>query len=311
VSPIEVAILYVFMGVLGFLLPISPVSEKSYRISSLTNTFVSAPGQYFVIYLLEGIAVSDITIISFAFLYSLISVVASLGLTNSLGRLPIRGSVVLNSVFMNAINLPLPILQALTGSSIYAASFSVGLSLAQLVSSKILQTLIGTQERPGVKFDLRELIRFVPLMMVVLGSVAHYAVWLKVETPALSESFETLLTFLLSLNFLYFGTSLQKSIRSEKTERMQKLKRPLLLVGIFRTIVGPLITIGLAVLFFSKTSDAFLQLVFVGAMPPAITNTILSGIYGFDEGFSATSALIMTPICVAEAFLLFYGIKFL
>ncbi len=300
------------MGVLGFLLPLSPLSaERSYRVTGGLNRFVSAPGQYLVIYLLEGLAFSDLTTIFFAFLYAIIAVILAFSLTTNLGKLPVRGSVVLNSVFMNAINLPLPLLQLLTGSSQYAASYSVGSSLTQIISSKALQSATSSQKGSGTKFGFVDFVRFVPLMMVGVGAILHYTIWLNVQNASLSNIFETLLTFLLSLNFLYFGASLQKSIKSGSSKGTMKFRKPLILVGLFRTIIGPLITIGLALLFFLNNSNAFIELVFVGAMPPAITNTVLSGIYGFDESFSATSALIMTPVNIVEAFLIFYSIKLL
>jgi hypothetical protein len=51
-------------------------------------------------------------------------------------------------------------------------------------------------------------------------------------------------------------------------------------------------------------SAVHLQMVFVAAIPPAIVNTVISCVYGFDVESSARWTAIQTPLNTAEAIVL-------
>jgi predicted permease len=53
-------------------------------------------------------------------------------------------------------------------------------------------------------------------------------------------------------------------------------------------------------------SEVYLQMVFVATMPPAIINTLISRVYGFDADSSARWTTILTPINTIEAVVLLF-----
>lgn len=304
-GPLEQALLYVVMGIIGFLLPLSPLSNKSYRFTSYLN-FIAVPGQFFIIYLLRGVIVADIDVFLFTFLYSIITMFLILTLTNKMEK-SLRGSTALNAVFVNSLNLPLPLLQVLTGSFTYAATYAAASNMAQLISAKTLQIRLNTHSQNKTSVRNLQAIEAAPLLLLLIGVIFHYVALDSIQTISLSNSLNNILAFLLAINFLYFGASLQKSIQPKIIPRLTG--RPLMMIALFRVLLGPLVAISLAIFFFRTNGVAFSQLLFVSMMPPAIINTALCGIYGFDQNFSARSTLILTPLNVLEALSVFFVVR--
>ncbi|MDG7007731.1 MAG: hypothetical protein JRN06_05765 [Nitrososphaerota archaeon] len=70
-------------------------------------------------------------------------------------------------------------------------------------------------------------------------------------------------------------------------------------------MVGPVLALLLA-LPFGGGSAVYLQMVFEAAMPPAIVNTLISHVYGFDSDSSAKWTTILTPPNTVEAVALLF-----
>ncbi len=213
----------------------------------------------------------------------------------------LRGSVVLNGAFVNGINLPFPLLQILLGSYSYAVSFATTNNLVQIVVAKLLQGRFKTGQGSGLRGSVA---RAVPLVALGAGVALHYGIWASISTQAAVDDANTLVDFLIAVNFVYFGFSLGSSISMPGSQYSLR-SRPFLTTALFRIVVGPLLGIALAVPL-RGNSQVFLQLIFEAMMPPAVTNTIFASIYGFDVTFAAKSATILTPINTAEALGVFF-----
>jgi predicted permease len=212
--------------------------------------------------------------------------------------------VVMTGTFVNSINLPFPILQVLMGTFSYAVAFATVSNMIQIVLAKALQVGLKTGLGTGVGVSLA---RAVPLAAFAAGVLLHYTVWPAVPSPVLAGETDTLVNLLIAANFVYFGISLGNSLRVSRSQ-YSLLSRPFLTVALFRILIGPILAIGLAVPL-GAGSAVYLQMVFQATMPPAITNTVIAGIYGFDEAFSARSTTILTPVNTLESIGIFYLLR--
>jgi predicted permease len=264
------------------------------------NVWVALPGLFFIIYLTRGILSEDAGIAAFSVAFTL----AMLGflLLSSRGmRAEVRGAVVLNGAFVNAVNLPFPILLAAMGTYSYAATFAAMLSAMQILTARALQRRLRTGAQGGMKESLA---RAVPLAGLGAGILLHYLLWPPAPSGSLTTIADLAENLLIAAVFFTFGVSLGRSI-SGPSPALGLSSRPFVTLALSRAVVGPLLALILAVPL-GFLSPVYLQLVFVAAMPPAVINTVLARVYGFDIESTARWTAILTPFNTAEGLLLLY-----
>lgn len=264
------------------------------------NVWVALPGLFFVIYVARGILTEDIGIAAFSAVFIL--VLASFLLIASRGMAAdVRGTVVLNGTFVNAVNIPSPLLQVLMGTYAYAATFAATASAAQILVAKILQRHFGTGTQGGARASVAQA---APLIGLAAGVFLHYSVWPAAPSKGLADGADLVENVLIAAIFLHFGVALGATLKEQK-RGLGVSSRPFLTTALTRFVVGPILALVLA-LPFGVGSAVYLQMVFVAAMPPAIVNTIISRVYGFDSGSSARWTTILTPLNTIEAVALLF-----
>jgi predicted permease len=302
-TPIEQGIIFTAAGALGVALSRLGTPVKNFRVISLLNVWIALPGIFLTVYLTRGLLFEDLGITIFTTIFILISLGLLVISTRSLDG-KVRGSVIMNGTFVNSINLPFPILQVLMGTFSYAVAFATVSNMVHIFVAKALQVGLKTGPSSGVRGSLA---RTVPLAAFAAGVLLHYTVWPASPSPVVIGETDTLLNLLIAVNFVYFGISLGNSLRVSRSQ-YSLLSRPFLTVALFRILIGPILAMGLAIPL-GAGSAVYLQMVFQATMPPAITSTVLAGIYGFDEAFSARSTTVLTPINTVESIGVFYLLR--
>jgi predicted permease len=301
-TPIDQGILYLAAAGLGLALSRASKLARYVGAVNFLNVWIALPGIFFVVYLTRGILAEDVGIVVFSSVFTL----AMLGLLTVTTRGmagEIRGSVVLEGAFVNAINLPFPLLQFLMGTYSYAATFATTTSVIQIFAARILQGRLGTQSGRGPAASFA---RAAPLIAFGAGVVFHYLVWPSATPRNVVEPAGSIESVFIAVIFVQFGLTLGQSV-SAPSPQYGMASRPFLTTALFRVLVGPLLAMVLAIPL-GEGSSVYLQMVFEAAMPPAIINTVLAGIYGFDTDSTARLTTILTPINTAEAVALFYVI---
>jgi len=299
-TPVDQGILFVLAALLGVALSRVFRLARYLGIVNFLNVWIALPGLFFVIYLARGVLAEDVGIVVFSSALTLILlgllVVSTRGMAGNA-----RGSVVMNGAFVNSINLPFPLLQFLMGSYSYAATFATTTNVMQIVAAKVLQRRFRTGSGSGKGVSLA---RIVPLVAFGVGVVFHYLIWPSAGQAGLTEAVDLIENALIALIFVEFGLTLGRSF-SRLEFRSTLASRPFLTTALFRISVGPLLAILLAIPL-GVGSGVYLQMVFEATMPPAIINTVIAEIYGFDVDSTAKSTTILTPINTAEAIVLFH-----
>lgn len=295
--------LFIAAAVLGLMFSRLGAPRRNFRVVGFVNIWIAVPGIFLIVYLTRGFLVEDIgvSIFSAALTFILIGllVLATRGMVKEF-----RGSVILNGAFVNAINLPLPILQVLTGNYSYAVTFATTMTVIQILAAAIFQGYLRTSSGcgGGVSFA-----RLVPPLSFATGVVLHYTVWPIAATSVVVGDTDVIVNFLIAIIFVYFGLSFGASLITSSSQ-YKLVSRPFLATAMFRLLVGPLLGLVLAIPL-GKGSDVYLQMVFLATMPPAITNTVLAAIYGFDGVLTAKATSVLTPINTVEAIALFYILR--
>ena len=299
-DPLSQAVLFLLAGGLGFFLSFGRSPGRFAEAVSFLNVWIALPGLFFVIYVTRGIVSEDIGIVTFSVVFTLVIVwlllIASRGMSG-----PVRGAVVLNSAFVNAINLPFPILQVMMGTYTYAATFAATTSAIQVVVARLLQQHLGTGSGGGARASFA---RAAPLIALGAGVILHYVIWPAAPSDTLIEVADLIENVLIAAIFLHFGVALGRSlVGSERAFGIGS--RPFLTTAFSRCVAGPILALLLAIPL-GVGSTVYLQMVFVATMPPAIINTLLSRVYGFDTNSSARWTTILTPINTIEAVTLLF-----
>ena len=299
-NPIDQGVLFILAGSLGFLLSRLSATGRLGAPVSFLNVWVALPGIFFVLYLSRGILSEDAGIATFSVGFTLVMlgllVVVSRGMPSA-----VRGSVILSGAFVNAVNLPFPILQVTMGTYSYAATFAATISAIQIVAARVLQQRLGTGSGAGSQGPLA---RAAPLVALGAGVLFHYLVWPSAPSSDLLGYADLIENALIAVIFLHFGFALGKSLTEPGT--LGLASRPFLTTALSRCVGGPLLALLLA-LPFGTGSPVYLQMVFVATMPPAIINTLISRVYGFDANSTARWTTVLTPLNTAEALVILYA----
>jgi len=297
-DPVAQVVLFFSAGALGFCIPRFDRIGRLADWISFLNIWIALPGLFVVIYAVRGILSEDTGILAFSVVFTLAMV--GLLLVGSRGMAPnVRGAVVLNGAFVNAVNLPFPILLAMMGTYAYAATFAATTSALQILVAKLLQQRFATASESGAKASLA---RAAPLAALVVGVLLHYSVWPAAPSNSLVVGTDLLENAFIAAIFLHFGVALARSL-SGSGRSFGLTSRPFLLTALARSVGGPVLALLIA-LPLGVGSPVYLQMVFVATMPPAIINTLLSRVYGFDADSAAKWTTVLTPINTVEAIVL-------
>lgn len=302
-TPVDQGLLFLAAAGLGLALSRTTKSTRYLGAISFLNVWVALPGIFFVVYLTRGVLAEDAGIVVFSSAFTVVMLGLLAATTRRMAG-EIRGSVILNGTFVNAINLPFPLLQLLMGTYSYAATFATTTSVIQIVAAKILQSRLGTGSGRGAGASAA---RVAPLVAFGAGVVLHYLVWPATAPAGLAEAADTIENILIAVIFVHFGMALGGSF-SAPSSRYSPVSRPFLTTALFRTFVGPLLGMILAIPL-GWGSGVYLQMVFEATMPPAIINTVLARIYGFDADSTSKSTTLLTPINTVEAVALFFILR--
>jgi predicted permease len=202
---------------------------------------------------------------------------------------------------VNAVNLPFPILQVTMGTYSYAATFAATLSAMQILTARGLQQWLHTGSQVSARGSLA---RGAPLAALGVGVLLHYLLWPSAPPGDVTTTTDLAQNALIAAIFISFGVSLGQSI-SARGPTLDLASRPFLTTVLARSVVGPLLALVLAIPL-GVESAVYLQVVFVAAMPPAVVNTLLARVYGFDVESTVRWTAILTPINTAEGILLLY-----
>lgn len=294
-NPVDQAALFLLAGGLGFLLSLARSPARIADAIGFLNVWIALPGLFFVIYVTRGIVSEDIGIVTFSAVFTLATVsllmIASRGMSGA-----VRGTVILNGAFVNAINLPFPILQVMMGTYTYAATFAATTSAIQIVVARLLQQHLRTGAGGGARVSIA---RGAPLIALGAGALLHYVIWPAAPSNNLVEGADLVENALIAAVFLHFGLALGRSLAASG-HTFGPGSRPFLTTALSRCALGPVLALLLA-LPLGVGSAVYLQMVFVATMPPAIINTLIARVYGFDADSSAKWTTILTPINTVEA----------
>jgi predicted permease len=211
----------------------------------------------------------------------------------------VRGAVVLNGSFVNAVNLPFPILQVIMGTYAYAATFAATTTALQVVVARLLQQRFGTAPEKGTRASVA---RAAPLVAIGAGVLLHYTAWPAAPSSDLLGWADLIENALIAAIFLHFGVALARSL-SGPGKGFGLTSRPFLTTAAVRCVGGPVAAMLLAVPL-GVGSAVYAQMVFVATMPPAIVNTLISRVYGFDSDSGAKWTTVLTPINTVEGVVL-------
>jgi predicted permease len=136
------------------------------------------------------------------------------------------------------------------------------------------------------------------------GILVHYLVWPPTASQGIAGGADLGENLLIATIFVSFGVSLYHSL-SQPGRALGVTSPPFLTTALSRVAVGPVLALILAAPL-GIGSAVYLQMVFVAAMPPAVVNTLLAHVYGFDADSTARWTAILTPLNTAEGIALLY-----
>ena len=299
---LDQGVLYLLAVSLGLIISRVRALGRLAEAINFMNLWVALPGLFFVIYFARGVLSEDLGIAAFSAIFVTI-LVLFLSLASRGAAAEVRGTVVLNGAFVNAVNIPFPVLQVVMGTNAYAATFAATTSAAQILVAKVLQQHFGTGTEGGARGSAA---RIAPLIALGAGVLLHYIIWPVMPPNGLVESAGLVETLLIAAVFLYFGAALGATFKGSKGG-LGVSSRPFWTLAITRCLIGPILGLLLA-LPLGEGSPVYLQMVFEAAMPPAILNTLILRVYGFDADSSAKWTTILTPINTIEAVALLFAL---
>ncbi|QGA69093.1 hypothetical protein [Sulfolobus sp. E11-6] len=284
-------------AILGYFLH----NKLSVKIVSFVNNYINLPTIFFITYLQRGFEVSDAKIFLASVLYNFLMLAIVLYLTRDISPF-VRGAVLINSIFMNTINLPFSILLVFRGNYEISATVAVAMATLRLPIAMIVFTYLNKGKSLVPNGLMTNLSRYLPVIAFLVGSGLHYVIG-----SILSENDVNTINLILILIVLYeFGYQIKRVIGEMKIENV--ISKPYIIIYISRLAISPIL-IFFILLVLGLTSKAIIEQVMVtGMMAPAITNVIWARIYGFDVETTVRSTLILTPIAVIVViiFLLLY-----
>ncbi len=279
----------ILAALLGYLMNMAGL-EKQRKLIANANVYLLLPLLMFSTFVKRGLLACDITVFAVTVTSILISTPILLYAYRRKNYRS-KASLLITSLFVNAVNIPFPLLLALRGEYSYAAVYAVAstLLLSIYAPTLALPLRVGGSRKRLVRETLKLL---TPVYGAIAGCIVHGS---GVTLPA---SVMHALDFsggiaVLSIT-LVAGMSMPRSLKGIK--RIREVT-PVL---VWRHLVSPLLTLLLIITYeelgFSLTHEAFAQLIVESIMPPALITASFSLSYGFDEDLTAKAILVSTPV---------------
>ena len=284
----RIVLLLSLLGI-GWAIRLTSIKVNRDRIDKIINTFTNLlyslffPLMFFNIFAERGLNLADLSITILVFSYTMISLVILYMVTHRYSK-KLRNAVIVTAIFPNVIFLGFPVVITLCGDITYASLYS----LVMLVLNITVGGLLGMQRHEIVW----SIIKLPILYGFASGVVAHYVIGDIVIT---FTSFAKTITSVIST----YGAAMVMGYSIPASTTI--LSRYYKLIGlqiIYRFVASPLIhhilTIPLVLPY-----EACQQVIIESMMPPALTNTILARVHGWDYEYAASTTLITTLISLA------------
>ncbi len=242
--------------------------------------YVLVPVVFFDIFMARGLAIADAGVLLTVTIYVVVSVA---GLMIGLRGLDDkrRKAVTITSTFQNAVFLGFPVVMIMFGDLTPAAMYSLVMFIYHLVTAGMLST---------GKTNIARSVAGIPIIYgFSLGTLLHYTV-----DPSIVEPLHQLLAPthpMLSYTAVFvLGASIPLNL-SVITSSV----REVVLIGLWRFIIGPLIHY-LVMLLIDLPPLYEGEIMVLSFMPPAVMNTVLARIYGWEPEMVAGATMIHTFI---------------
>jgi len=284
---------YLLFGVMGLGYISRITLEKLFKQDNLYRLIVNVlvkslyyfiiPLAFFTVFLGRGVTDRDIYILSYVALLILL-----IYFTTLRGRLSERMHLFLVSVFPNSVFLGFPLCLAVLGRIYVAAFFGV----LTVTLNVLLPELISRSRETIVK----NLARSTALIGCLTGIAAHYVL-------SYYNYVDTLYSYLWwSSPLLSYTATYVMGLRIPiKLEGVSRVKKELLVAGLYRFIVAPILAFLTAILIGFDRLDTY-EFLLVSATPPAVMNAIVAEKYGWRPEDTALITALLTIFFIAVMF---------
>ncbi|BBL47303.1 MULTISPECIES: hypothetical protein [Metallosphaera] len=284
-------------------------NAESRKVSAFINVWINLPVLFFVTFLQNGFQVIEIKIFLAAIAYSIIMLVLALIITRNYEP-SVRGSIIINSLFMNTINLPISILLAFGYAYSLSVAFAAYMTILRLPILMFIENYLSRSKIKEVKVSGKRRInisRYLPIIAFLVGGGLHYAIP-DVNSFLTSNLVNSINLFIILIILYEFGYQLRGIVKDVTFTQLKGYFSPFVVISTSRLILSPILIYIVLLVLGITSRQAIGQIMVTGLMSPAITNVVWSRLYEFDIRIVVLSTLILTPICavVAITFLLLY-----
>jgi len=287
-------------------------NRLSIRIVTFINTWLNLPLIFLVTYLTRGFEISDVQIFLTSLIYNLSMLFIVLYLTRGIDSFA-RGSIIINSIFMNTINLPFSLLLVFRGTYDIAATFAVSATIMRLPITIITYSYLSRGNKSNrvnnvsvnTNRSLTQLSRYLPVITFLIGGAMHYVI--PNINSILNENVVNTINLVLIIVVLYeFGYQIRR-VAGEITIK-DITSKPYIIIYVSRLLISPVIIFSTLLALGAFSRRIIEQVMVTAMMAPAITNVVWAKVYGFDTKIVVKSTIVLTPIAtlLAIVFLIFY-----
>ncbi len=279
---LTIGLLMGFIG-LGLLIKIVlgkiKLIDKAIHLFSKFLYFILLPLVFFDTFAKRGLVVADASIFTIAIIYVFVSVLALMKIPiNSDHR--IRNAMIITSIFQNNVFLGFPVLLILFNDIGAAATYSLVIFILHISTAGLLA---ASEENILIS------VAKIPIIYGFLGGTAvHYLL------PSIYPVLEPLLEpthQLLSYGAVFvLGYTLPLTLRHVFIH-----KKCFAIITLWRFLVSPVMHYLMIILLPMPTLYK-MEIMVLSFMPPAVMNTVIARIYGWEPEFVASSTLVLTLI---------------
>jgi predicted permease len=254
------------------------------------NVYVLLPILLFNSFARRGFLKIDAWISFSALLFTLVSLPLLLFLTRRF-EWKRRASILITSMFPNAINIPFPLLAAVRGDYSYAAVYALAINLIQIILVIILAGYVS--RKTSVRSQVTALLK---LLMPVYGALAGASFYYTgIILPSMTWSVLSLIGDIAIDSIVFVAGLSLPSIKGIKIDT-DGLGTVLFWRHVFSPLLTYLYLLIVSMYFSSVSNNVFAEVVTEAIMPPALINASFSITYGFDKDFTGKAILVSTPI---------------
>jgi predicted permease len=254
------------------------------------NVYVLLPILLFNSFAKRGFLKIDAWISFSALLFTIVSLPLLLFLTKRY-EWKRRASILITSMFPNAINIPFPLLAAVRGDYSYAAVYALAINLIQIILVIILAGYVS--RKMSVRSQATALLKLLmPIYGALAGAIFYYT------GITLSPSAWNTLNIIgdIAIDSIVFVAGLSLPSIGGIRVGTGGLGTVLFWRHVFSPLLTYLYLVVVSLYFTSVSSNVFAEVLTEAIMPPALINASFSITYGFDRDFTGKAILVSTPI---------------